>query len=170
MQDANAIGLKIGDARKVLKLIQALEAALQQEEPLDALAAYHLLKAKVEAAEQGGVPSSCITPARPRLLKLLMVEVKQSLDAALKPKVGQPLAVRASNVRGVLDRAEELVHDGLPAKSAGFLQSARQLRHSRSDAEAASHEGLDPSLLAEEVAVSAAAARHALMEAYRYSL
>ena len=167
MQDANAVGLKIGDARKVLKLIQALEAALQQEEPLDALAAYQILKAKVDAAEQGGVPSSCITPARPRLLKLLMLEVKQCLDAALKPKVGQPMAVRASNVRGVLDRAEGLIHGGLPAQSAAFLQSARQMRHSRSDAESAYKEGLDLSLLDGEAAAAAAAARHALMEAYR---
>lgn len=162
MQEANAIGLKVGDARKVLKLMQALEAALQQEEPLDALAARDLLKAKVEAAEQGGVPSSCIAPARPRLLKLLMQEVKQSLDAALKPKVGQPMAMRASNIRSVLDRAEGLINDGLPADSATFLESARQLQHRKQYAE------IEDSLFSDQqVTLSAAAARRSLMEAYK---
>lgn len=165
LQEASAIGLKVGDARKVLKLMQALEATLQQEDHLDALAAYDLLQAKVEAAEQGAVPASCIALARPRLLQLLMLEVKQSLDAALKPKVGQPMALRASGIRSVLDRAEGLISHGFPAGSAAFLESARPSKHSATVKEAP-HKLLDSLFPDGPVAVSAAAARNALMEAY----
>ena len=169
MQEANAVGVKVTEARKVLKLLQALEAALQQEEPADPMIAHDQLKAKVEAAEQGHVPASSIAPARLRLHRLLMMHVKQSVEAALKPKVGMPAAVRAGHIQAMLDRAEGLIQQSMGLEAAAFLTVAKDGRAEAAwSSQEVEAEGSVERLFAEEdVAVAAAAAKDALAEGYR---
>ena len=81
LQEATACGLKVADAKRVLKLMQSLEAAQQVSTSSDGTTPHRTLKARLEAAEQGGVSASFLEPARFQLRKLLMADVK---------KVGQP--------------------------------------------------------------------------------
>lgn len=46
--------MRVADAKRVLKLMQGLEGALQQGSAIDGLLQYHTLRARVEAAEQVG--------------------------------------------------------------------------------------------------------------------
>ena len=82
LQEATACGLKVADAKRVLKLMQSLEAA-QTSTTSDGTMPHRTLKSRLEAAEQGGVSASFLEPARFQLRKLLMTDVKKVCEAAL---------------------------------------------------------------------------------------
>ena len=82
LQEATACGLKVADAKRVLKLMQSLEAA-QTSTTSDGTTPHRTLKARLEAAEQGGVSASFLEPARFQLRKLLMTDVKKVRKAVL---------------------------------------------------------------------------------------
>lgn len=76
-QEATACGLRVADAKRVLKLMQSLEAAQQGGAASEGVPPHRTLKARLEAAEQGGVAGSFLAPARAQLRKLLMADVKK---------------------------------------------------------------------------------------------
>ncbi|KAK9816451.1 hypothetical protein WJX72_000489 [[Myrmecia] bisecta] len=115
IQEAAAAGVKVAEARRVLKLMQGLESALTQN-LADGPTQYQQLKAKIEAAEQGGVPGSLVDAAKAQLQKLLLMEVKEALESALKPRFERSASQRTSVLRSALDKAELLLDFELSAE------------------------------------------------------
>lgn len=110
--EAAAAGVKVTSAKRMLKLQQFLEAAVAAASEAAAsaaasAAAHSQLVAKLEAAEAGGVAPSVLLPARQLLRKLLAVEARQALEAALKPHSDWSANMRISTLRAALDKAEE---------------------------------------------------------------
>lgn len=117
------------DARRVLKLMQALEAAQQlSSSGSDSSSAYRALKTRLEAAEQGGVCPPFMQPARAQLRKLLMADVKKAVETALKIRPGRRAALKNGAVRAALDQAESLLEAGLGPEAEPFLASAQNWR------------------------------------------
>ena len=77
VQEAAAAGVKVGEARRVLKLLQGLEAALSHTGE----GQYALLKAKLEAAVAGGVASPLLHQAHITLERLHLNQVPLLLSA-----------------------------------------------------------------------------------------
>jgi hypothetical protein len=111
ISEAAAAGVKVTSAKRILKLQQVLEAAVTAASESAASAAagsgHGQLVAKLEAAEAGGVALSVLQPARQLLRKLLAVEARQALEAALKPHSDWSANTRISTLRAALDKAEE---------------------------------------------------------------
>ena len=116
------------EAKRVLKLMQALESAQQPGSGSDTSSAYRTLKARLEAAKQGGVCPSFMQPAKAQLLKLLMAEVKKAVETALKTRPGRRATLKTGAVRDALDQAETLLEDGLGDEAEPFLSSAQNWR------------------------------------------
>lgn len=128
LQEATACGVKVTDAKRVLKLMQALEAAQQPSSGSDSSSAYRTLKTRLEAAEQGGVSPGFMQPAKALLRKLLMADVKKAVEAALKIRPGRRAALKTGAVRDALDQAESLLETGLGNEAEPFLSSAQNWR------------------------------------------
>jgi len=111
ISEAAAAGVKVTSAKRVLKLQQVLEAAVATASESAASAAagvgHGQLVSKLEAAEAGGVAPSVLQPARQLLRKLLAVEARQALEAALKPRSDWSANERIATLRAALDKAEE---------------------------------------------------------------
>ena len=114
--------------------MQALEVAQQLSSGSEALSAYRSLKARLEAAEQGGVAASFMRPAKAQLRKLLMAEVKKVVETALRTRPGRRAALKSGAVRDALDQAESLLEAGLGDDAEAFLSAAQnwQTLHVRS--------------------------------------
>jgi hypothetical protein len=115
IKDAAAAGVQqVNEARKVLKLMQNLEAAVSAA-TTEGPSARHSLQAKISSAESGGVPRSMISEARNTLHKLLITDVRAELDAALKlttTKAGesrQAPAQRLATLRAVLEKVDSIL-------------------------------------------------------------
>ena len=128
LQEATACGVKVADAKRVLKLMQSLDAALQPNPSSDGPSAYRSLKARVEAAEQGDVSPTFMQPAKAQLRQLLMADVKKVVETALKTRPGRRAALKTGAVRDALDQAETLLESGLGSDAEGFLASAQNWR------------------------------------------
>lgn len=111
ISEAAAAGVKVTSAKRVLKLQQVLEAAVAMASESAASAAagvgHGQLVSKLEAAEAGGVAPSVLQPGRQLLRKLLAVEARQALEAALKPHSDWSANERIATLRAALDKAEE---------------------------------------------------------------
>ena len=118
----------MADAKRILKLMQALESAQQPSSSNEGSSAYCTLKARLEAAEQGGVAPSFMQPARSQLHKLLMADVKKVVEAALRTRPGRRAALKTGAVRDALDQAESLLEVGLGTDAEVFLSSAQNWR------------------------------------------
>ncbi len=128
VQEATACGVKVADAKRVLKLMQSLEAALQADPTSEAPSAYRFLKARLEAAEQGGVSASFMQPAKARLRQLLMADVKKVVESALRTRPGRRAALKTGAVRDALDQAESMLESGLACDAEPFVASAQNWR------------------------------------------
>ena len=120
--------MRVTDAKRVLKLMQALEAAQQPSSGSDSSSAYRTLKSRLEAAQQGGVSPAFMQPAKAHLRKLLMADVKKAVETALKIRPGRRAALKTGAVRDALDQAESLLETGLGAEAEPFLSSAQNWR------------------------------------------
>lgn len=118
IKEAAAAGVQqLQEARKILKLMQTLEAAVAAATTEGGPAARQSLQAKISASAAGGVPSSIISEARNALHKLLITDVRAELDAALKlttttPKAGdfrQAPAQRLATLRAVLEKVDSIL-------------------------------------------------------------
>ncbi|KAL4537181.1 hypothetical protein Ndes2437B_g08332 [Nannochloris sp. 'desiccata'] len=118
IKEAAAAGVQqVNEARKILKLMQSLEAAVAAATTEKGPAARQSLQAKISASAAGGVPSSMISEARNTLHKLLITDVRAELDAALKlttttTKVGdsrQAPAQRLATLRAVLEKVDSIL-------------------------------------------------------------
>ncbi|KAL3163087.1 hypothetical protein ABBQ32_009505 [Trebouxia sp. C0010 RCD-2024] len=128
VQEATACGVKVTEAKRVLKLMQALESAQQPSSGSDTSSAYRTLKTRLEAAKQGGVCPSFMQPAKGQLLNLLMAEVKKAVETALKTRPGRQARLKTGAVRAALDQAETLLEEGLGDEAEPFLSSAQNWR------------------------------------------
>lgn len=128
LQEATACGVKVTEARRVLKLMQALESAQQPSSGSDTSSAYRTLKTRLEAAEQGGVCPSFMQPAKAQLRRLLMADVKKAIETALKTRPGRRAALKTGVVRDALDHAESLLETGLGDEAEPFLLSTQNWR------------------------------------------
>ena len=128
LQEATACGVKVTDAKRVLKLMQALEAAQQPSSGIDSSSAYRTLATRLGAAEQGGVSPAFMQPAKAQLRKLLMADVKKAVETALKIRPGRRAALKTGAVRDALDQAESLLESGLGGEAEPFLSSAQNWR------------------------------------------
>ncbi len=108
--------------------MQSLEVALQPNQTTEAPSAYRSLKARLEAAEQGGVSPTFMEPAKAQLRKLLMADVKKVVETALKTRPGRRAALKTSAVRDALDQAETMLESGLGNDAEPFLSSAQNWR------------------------------------------
>lgn len=88
LQEAAAAGVKVTDAKRILKLMQALETAMASAVEAPGQAAG--LRAKVDAAEQGGVTSPLLAEAQLRLNRLMCSEVRSTQRAGLMEKLSCP--------------------------------------------------------------------------------
>lgn len=118
IKEAAVAGVQqVHEARKLLKLMQSLEAAVAAATTEGGSAARQSLQAKISASAAGGVPSSMISEARHALHKLLITDVRAELDAALKlttatAKAGdfrQAPAQRLATLRGVLEKVDSIL-------------------------------------------------------------
>ena len=129
LQEATACGVKVADAKRVLKHMQSLESALQPSSTNnEGPAAYRSLKARLEAAKLGGVSPTFLEPAKGQLQKLLMADVKKVVETALKTRPGRRAALKTGAVRDALDQAETMLEGGLGEDAEPFLSSAQNWR------------------------------------------
>jgi hypothetical protein len=83
---------------------------------------YGAVKAKLDAAEQGGVVAMGLLDSGRRLMGQLLVQsVKEALEAALKPHGDWPVAQRISVLREALSKAEACFGPYVAAGGAGDL-------------------------------------------------
>ncbi|EFJ48899.1 hypothetical protein VOLCADRAFT_90642 [Volvox carteri f. nagariensis] len=123
IQEAAASGVKVQQAKRVLKLMQALETVLAGG-GIDGGAAerYAAVKAKLEAAELGGVTAGPLPDAARRMLARLAAQIaREALEAALKPHSDWSMAQRISVLRDALEKAE-----GVLAAAANEQQQQQQ--------------------------------------------
>jgi hypothetical protein len=130
ISEAAAAGVKVTSAKRILKLQQLLEAAVTaaSESAVSAAAGtgHGQLVAKLEAAETGGVALSVLQPARQLVRKLLAVEARQALEAALKPHSDWSVNARISMLRAALDKAEEALGCSIQVLEEQQQQQERQ--------------------------------------------
>lgn len=109
--DAAAAGVKVAVARKVLKLQQLLEQAMAGASDASSVSstARSQLAARLEAAEQGGVASVTLEPARQLLGKLAALEAQNALEAALKPHSDWSATARMMALQAALAQAEDVL-------------------------------------------------------------
>lgn len=164
--------MKVADAKRVLKLMQSLEAALQADPTSEAPSAYRFLKARLEAAEQGGMSASFMQPAKARLRHLLMADVKKVVESALRTRPGRRAALKTGAVRDALDQAESMLESGLGSDAEPFVASAQNWRalHVRAGSGVGAAENGQVKGGGDDVMTipDAAAVKRMLGEAYRY--
>lgn len=109
--EAAAAGVKVTSARKVLKLQQLLDQAMEAAASAStgSTAVFDLLTSRLEAAEQAGVAPGLLERARQLLTKLAASEAKEALEAALKPHTDWSADVRIAAIRAALDKAETVL-------------------------------------------------------------
>ncbi|PSC75029.1 hypothetical protein C2E20_1867 [Micractinium conductrix] len=132
IKEAAAAGVKVGEARRLLKLMQGLEAAMQQaaEGPFQ----YQAFKSRIEQAEAGGCPEGLVGEAKLQLHRLLLAEVAGELDAALKLSrtADKSVVQRLSSLKAVLDKADAVL------QMDGELQAQQVQQHPQQPGVAAS--------------------------------
>ncbi len=109
LQEAAASGVKVQHAKRVLKLMQALEAALASSEG-GAAERYAAVRQRLEAAEAGGVTAGPLPEqARKVMGRLLAQCAGDALEAALKPHSDWSVAQRIACLKEALEKAEAVV-------------------------------------------------------------
>ncbi|KXZ46814.1 hypothetical protein GPECTOR_40g548 [Gonium pectorale] len=134
IQEAAASGVKVQHAKRVLKLMQALETALASASGADTGAAerHSLVKSKLDAAEAGGVTTGPLPEAARRMLTRLAATIaREALEAALKPHSDWSINHRVSVLREALERTEGVLgeEDGAASGAADVSERppSRQL-------------------------------------------
>lgn len=105
IQEAAAMGVQVQGARKMLKLIQGVEAAVTAVAEADGPSNPATLKARIDAAEQGGCPPAVLSAPRQLLAKLLVAEARDQLESALKARVAQTSTQRTAALQVALAKA-----------------------------------------------------------------
>ena len=107
IQEAAAMGVHVEGARKMLKLIQGVEAAVAAvgDGPQNPAA----LKTRIDAADQGGCPPAVLAAPRRLLAKILISEARDSLEAALKARAAQTSTQRTAALQAALGRARAVL-------------------------------------------------------------
>ena len=99
-------GVKVAAAKRSLKLLQSLEAALallgNAAEPSHKAA----LASRTAAAEAGGVASPLLRVAWLKLRSLHVTEVQQKLETALKPHSDWPITLAHSSLKSALQSVQ----------------------------------------------------------------
>lgn len=109
LQEAASSGVKVQHAKRVLKLMQALEAALASSEG-GAAERYAAVRQRLEAAEAGGVTAGPLPEqARKVMGRLLAQCAGDALEAALKPHSDWSVAQRIECLKEALEKAEAVV-------------------------------------------------------------
>lgn len=91
-----------------MQLLEAAMAAASSETVTDS-ATSHQLRAKIDAAEQGGVAPALLESARRLLRRLVVLDAKQSLEAALKPHSDWSVNQRIAVLKTALEAAEDVL-------------------------------------------------------------
>ncbi|CAD7702855.1 unnamed protein product, partial [Ostreobium quekettii] len=117
IQEAATAGVKVHAAKRILKLMQRLESALQQA--TDTPSRYSELQEIVEAAEQGGVNSSVIVAARGQLKSLLAAGALEALEGVLQKQANLDVIERRTVLEAALEKAREVTEIG-PKGTAGL--------------------------------------------------
>eukprot|EP00884_Botryococcus_braunii_P020575 jgi/Botrbrau1/7200/Bobra.0300s0026.1 len=123
IQEAAAAGVKVADAKRILKLMQALEAVMASA--VDGPGQAAGLRAKVEAAEQGGVTSPLLAEAQLRLTRIMCSEAKNALESALKPRFTSSSVDKTAALSAALEQADSLLQSGLPGTSGMGLKDGQ---------------------------------------------
>eukprot|EP00198_Chlamydomonas_reinhardtii_P006390 XP_001695726.1 predicted protein [Chlamydomonas reinhardtii] len=128
IQEAAASGVKVQNAKRVLKLMQTLEAALGGTAVDGGAAERHAaIKSRLEAAEAGGVTAGPLPEAARQALARLEAEVaREALEAALKPHSDWAMAHRISVLREALDKAEGIVGSGKAEANGDTAPASKQ--------------------------------------------
>lgn len=114
IKDATAAGVKVTEARRILKLMQALEAAIAAAHA-EGGSALNGLQSKIQAAVSGGVPHAIVADARRTLHRLTLADVRSELDAALKMTRAteqRPVSQRFALLKAVLERVDAVLAMG----------------------------------------------------------
>ncbi|KAL6760662.1 hypothetical protein V8C86DRAFT_1058572 [Haematococcus lacustris] len=120
IQEAAAQGLRVVEAKRLLKLLQGLEAAMAGQGAEGAAAQLALLNSRIEACEAGALPGSFPTmQAAARAVKrLTTASAREALEAALKPHSDWSSVQRVSALQAALQQAEALVGTALISTAA----------------------------------------------------
>ncbi|GLC37451.1 hypothetical protein PLESTB_001584400 [Pleodorina starrii] len=137
IQEAAASGVKVQQAKRVLKLMQALETVLAGGGVDGGAAERHAaVKAKLDTAEQGGVTGGPLPDAARRMLARLAAQIaRESLEAALKQHSERSVAQRISALREALEKAEGVL--AAAAKEQQLQQQQQQKQAGGGEEEAA---------------------------------
>jgi hypothetical protein len=151
IQEAAAAGANVAGARRVLKLVQALDATVAAAAgalgsgasgggDAGTRPAAAALRAKLEAARAGGAAAPLLAPGEFALGALLAEEARAELEAALRARpgssngAGASASRRAAALRAALSKAEEVL-------GAGAAELAAQEGRPASAAAASEEEG-----------------------------
>ncbi|KAK9821741.1 hypothetical protein WJX81_001109 [Elliptochloris bilobata] len=107
IQDAAAAGVRVGEAKRMLKLVAGLEAALAAA--ADGPGGLPALRARLEAASAAGVAPRLLSAARAQLRRTSLMEASATLEAALRPRMDRGHAARCGVLKSVLDAADLLL-------------------------------------------------------------
>ena len=123
IKEAASVGIKVTEARRVLKTIQSLESAMtssRNTNAIDSSACLAALEVKIQAAELAGVPASrgsVLWEAQRVLHRVLLFEVRNELDSVLKatgravkgPNPGICMSQRLNALQAVVDKADTIL-------------------------------------------------------------
>jgi hypothetical protein len=148
IQEASSSGLKVAGAKRVHKLVQGLEQAMATVAGAAAgdaagaaggsvAAAVSMLRAKIEAAEGGGVSGSLLAPAKRLLTKLLLRGAQEALESALKQRAAPGGASRVGVLKAALAQAEGV----LGTTAAELLAAQEDSRQEQQEQEGGSQTG-----------------------------
>lgn len=106
IQEAYVAGVKVHNAKRMLKLMQTLESAVKTT--IQNAGQYGQLKVKVKAAEEGGVRGMVLEDARRLLQTWEVAQAKELLEGTLQPQQ-QSTSSRIAILRDALQQVEELL-------------------------------------------------------------
>uniref|UniRef100_A0A061QIJ2 C3H1-type domain-containing protein n=1 Tax=Tetraselmis sp. GSL018 TaxID=582737 RepID=A0A061QIJ2_9CHLO len=109
IQEAQVAGVKVSEAKKVLKAMQALESMLSS--PAESVhAAIASTRTKVQAAEAVGIKGPILAAAKARVGGLCARQAKDVLEAALKPRsdIARSADERCAALKAALAKGAEL--------------------------------------------------------------
>ncbi|KAK9790356.1 hypothetical protein WJX73_003594 [Symbiochloris irregularis] len=105
IQEASAAGVRVGEARRVLKLLQGLEAALSQAGE----GQFTALRTRLDAALAGGVASPLLRQAHTTLERLQLAQVRSMLEVALKRRSEASHLDRSDALKEAIEKAQPLL-------------------------------------------------------------
>lgn len=116
IQEASAAGIKVAAAKRVLKLMHSLEAAISSTSSSGggsstsssgAASQAAVLRSRIEAAEAGGVPNCALIDTATHLLRRLsLLDVHETLEVALRPHADWSAVQRLDALQAALAKAE----------------------------------------------------------------